>query len=125
METQRENQMSWATALRATCAPHNTSNDVHPGLPSTTALRSQSIGWSSSTEKIAAEIELGMLTCVSHISFIGQAVSGRYVIIQMDNGEGVPLNLREVRAFGPKVSACANDKCVETCDEGWEKNGNH
>ena len=23
------------------------------------------------------------------------------------------------------VPACANDKCVETCDEGWEKNGNH
>ena len=25
---------------------------------------------------------------------------GRYVIIQMDNGEGVPLNLKEVRAYG-------------------------
>ena len=22
-------------------------------------------------------------------------------------------------------SGCANDKCVETCDEGWEKHGNH
>ena len=32
----------------------------------------------------------------------GPAVSGRYVIVQMDNGEGVHLNLREVRAFGPK-----------------------
>ena len=25
---------------------------------------------------------------------------GRYVIIQMDNGDGVPLNLKEVRAYG-------------------------
>ena len=112
METQRENQMSWATALRysaptctniflilephaillgvsknlkrlfrgegghfliyqvtrGTCATHTT--NVHPGLPSTTALRSQSKGWSSSTEKIAAEKELGMLTCASQISFL-------------------------------------------------------
>ena len=30
----------------------------------------------------------------------GQALSGRYVIVQMDNGEGVPLNLKEVVAFG-------------------------
>ena len=22
-------------------------------------------------------------------------------------------------------SGCANDKCVETCDEGWEKHGDH
>ena len=29
-------------------------------------------------------------------------MSGRYVIVQMDNGEGVHLNLREVMAFGPK-----------------------
>ena len=27
-------------------------------------------------------------------------MSGRYVIVQMDNGEGIPLNLKEVRAFG-------------------------
>ena len=32
----------------------------------------------------------------------GPAVSGRYVIVQMDNGEDVPLNLREVMAFGGK-----------------------
>merc|ERR1712223_523442 len=38
-----------------------------------------------------------------HIIITGQAVSGRYVIVQMDNGEGVHLNLREVMAFGPKV----------------------
>ena len=29
-------------------------------------------------------------------------MSGRYVVVQMDNGEGVPLNLREVMAFGEK-----------------------
>ena len=29
-------------------------------------------------------------------------MSGRYVIVQMDNDEGVPLNLREVMAFGEK-----------------------
>ena len=33
---------------------------------------------------------------------LGEALSGRYVIVQMDNGEGVPLNLREVMAFGGK-----------------------
>ena len=36
------------------------------------------------------------------INIPGHAVSGRYVIVQMDNGEGVHLNLREVMAFGPK-----------------------
>ena len=35
-------------------------------------------------------------------NFAGVELSGRYVIVQMDNGEGVHLNLREVRAFGPK-----------------------
>ena len=29
-------------------------------------------------------------------------MSGRFVIVQMDNGVGVPLNLKEVRAFGMK-----------------------
>ena len=34
------------------------------------------------------------------INIQGQALSGRYLIVQMDNGEGVSLNLREVMAFG-------------------------
>ena len=29
-------------------------------------------------------------------------MSGRYVIVQMDNGEGVPLSLKEVRSYGIK-----------------------
>jgi len=37
-----------------------------------------------------------------HIIITGEAMSGRYVIVQMDNGVGVPLNLKEVRAFGAK-----------------------
>ena len=35
-------------------------------------------------------------------NFAGVELSGRYVIVQMDNGEDVPLNLREVMAFGEK-----------------------
>ena len=27
-------------------------------------------------------------------------MSGRYVIVQMNNGENTPLNLKEVKAFG-------------------------
>ena len=34
------------------------------------------------------------------INIPGQAQSGRYVIVQMDNGEDTPLNLKEVTAFG-------------------------
>merc|ERR1712061_310560 len=34
-----------------------------------------------------------------HIGISGQAASGRYVIVQMDNG-GLPMNLDEVKAFG-------------------------
>merc|ERR1712228_803397 len=34
-----------------------------------------------------------------HIVISGQAASGRYVIVQMDNG-GDPMNLDEVKAFG-------------------------
>ena len=30
----------------------------------------------------------------------GEPLLGRYVIVQMDNGEDVALNLKEVRAFG-------------------------
>lgn len=30
----------------------------------------------------------------------GEPLLGRYVIVQMDNGDNVPLNLREVIAFG-------------------------
>ena len=33
------------------------------------------------------------------IDVSGKEVSGRYVIVQMDNGED-PLNLEEVKAFG-------------------------
>ena len=33
------------------------------------------------------------------IDVLGQEVSGRYVIVQMDNG-GDALNLEEVKAFG-------------------------
>ena len=37
------------------------------------------------------------------IDVLGQEVSGRYVIVQMDNG-GDPLNLQEVKAFGRVAS---------------------
>ena len=30
----------------------------------------------------------------------GEVASGRYVIVQMNNGKGNPLNLQEVKAFG-------------------------
>ena len=33
------------------------------------------------------------------INIPGQAISGRYVIVQMDNGNDA-LNLKEVKAFG-------------------------
>ena len=36
------------------------------------------------------------------INIPGLETFGRYVIVQMDNGEGVPLNLREVMAFEKK-----------------------
>ena len=36
------------------------------------------------------------------IKILGEAVYGRYVIVQMDNGEDTPLNLNEVMAFGVK-----------------------
>ena len=36
------------------------------------------------------------------IDVLGQEVSGRYVIVQMDNGED-PFNLEEVKAFGRLV----------------------
>jgi len=42
----------------------------------------------------------GPATNGQRINITGQVVVGRYVIIQMDNGEGVPLNLKEVRAYG-------------------------
>ena len=34
------------------------------------------------------------------INIPGEPLLGRYVIVQMDNGDNVPLNLREVIAFG-------------------------
>ena len=56
---------------------------------------------------------------------LGQAASGRYVIVQMDNG-GLPMNLDEVKAFGDspfgrftpqgditKLSIVINSKCPD------------
>ena len=45
------------------------------------------------------------------INISGNAFSGRYVIVQMDNGEGVPLNLREVTAFGDKGETSRAEIC--------------
>merc|ERR1712018_809842 len=43
----------------------------------------------------------GPATNGQHITISGEReMSGRYVIVQMDNGESTPLNLKEVRAFG-------------------------
>ena len=36
------------------------------------------------------------------IDIPGPSLSGRYVVVQMDNGDGVSLNLNEVMAFGEK-----------------------
>ena len=44
----------------------------------------------------------------------GQERAGRYVIIQMDNGEEV-LNLREVKAFGRLISTATS---TSTASEG-------
>ena len=35
-----------------------------------------------------------------NLDFPGKPLSGRFVIVQMDNGEDVPLNLKEVRVYG-------------------------
>ena len=51
---------------------------------------------------------------------LGHAASGRYVIVQMDNGED-PMNLDEVKAFGrftpqggiTKLSIIINSKCPD------------
>ena len=45
------------------------------------------------------------------IGVLGQEVSGRYVIVQMDNGED-PLNLEEVKAFG-RLASVGN---IAICD---------
>merc|ERR1712173_100138 len=42
----------------------------------------------------------GPATNGQHIIISGPTLSGRYVIVQMDNGEGTSLNLKEVMAFG-------------------------
>jgi len=42
----------------------------------------------------------GPATNGQHIIISGQETSGRYVVVQMDNGDGVPLHLQEVKAFG-------------------------
>ena len=46
-------------------------------------------------------------------------MSGRYVIVQMDNGEGASLNLREVMAFGEKGEAPRSEL---HCCQGFVKN---
>ena len=54
------------------------------------------------------------------IDISGQAKSGRYVIVQMDNGEGASLiNLREVMAFGEKGEAPRSEL---NCCQGFVKN---
>ena len=40
----------------------------------------------------------------------GEVASGRYVIVQMNNGEGNPLNLQEVKAFGSWPKGNMNSK---------------
>ena len=35
-----------------------------------------------------------------NLDFLGKPLTGRYVIVQMDNGDDVPLNLKEVRVYG-------------------------
>jgi len=67
----------------------------------------------------------GPATNGQHIIITGETITGRYVIVQMDNSEDHPLNLREVKAFGVKGSPCVNDKCVGRCEEGWEEHGDH
>ena len=46
-------------------------------------------------------------------------MSGRYVVVQIDNGEGVPLNLREVMAFGKKGETSRSELY---CCQGFVKN---
>ena len=46
-------------------------------------------------------------------------MSGRYVVVQIDNGEGVPLNLREVIAFGKKGKTSRSELY---CCQGFVKN---
>ena len=38
-----------------------------------------------------------------HIIIAGQETSGRYAIVQMNNGQGTPMNLMEVKAFGGEL----------------------
>ena len=50
---------------------------------------------------ISGEKHFLQILCL-HINVEGQEASGRFVIVQMDNGEN-PLNLEEVKAFGRLV----------------------
>jgi len=48
-----------------------------------------------------------------HIIISGQETTGRYVIVQMDNG-GHALNLQEVKAFGRALPGTSTEESTET-----------
>jgi len=48
-----------------------------------------------------------------HIIISGQETTGRYVIVQMDNGRH-DLNLHEVKAFGRSLSGTSTEESTET-----------
>merc|ERR1711963_721911 len=54
-----------------------------------------------------------------HIIISGPTLSGRYVIVQMDNGMGAFLNLREVKAFGEE--GCTIEQATDYF--GWDLEG--
>ena len=56
---------------------------------------------------------------LNRINIPGQAVSGRYVIVQMDNGEGVPLSLKEVRSYGIKGETPRKEGSFNFLEIGW------
>ena len=95
METELEtsmyaSQMS-SRLLRTRCSPEALSLAILLGLPLMDNISSSQVNGHCFFH--------GLSRSIFHP---GQALSGRYVIVQMDNGEGVPLNLREVMAFGEK-----------------------
>ena len=58
-------------------------------------------------------------THVNQTNTPGQALSGRYVIVQMDNGEGVPLSLKEVRSYGIKGETPRKEGSFNFLEIGW------
>ena len=95
METELEtsmcaSQMS-SRLLRTRCSPEALSLAILLGLPLMDNILSSQVNGHCFFHGISRSI-----------FHPGQALSGRYVIVQMDNGEGVPLNLREVMAFEMK-----------------------